>query len=170
MTHLGIGGTLGVDANLAGAVDRLVNRRQYMTPKQLQEQQKNRQDEKQTSSQTRKDTGTSTAGTANIYSSQYSQRSLSIVTSIESSDLLPYVTVITNICKVLMATMQTIANAQSIDVLLDNGDSRNITDAVGNSFVTKTGKILQVIEQTFRYSGDDKEESNDVDYLSGRKI
>ncbi|KAA6391473.1 MAG: hypothetical protein EZS28_013000 [Streblomastix strix] len=55
--------------------------------------------------------------------------------------------------------------AQSIDVLLANGDSKPIIDINGDGFVGKTGKTFQMFEETLRYSGDDEEQSDNEDYL-----
>ncbi|KAA6373837.1 MAG: hypothetical protein EZS28_030636 [Streblomastix strix] len=56
--------------------------------------------------------------------------------------------------------------AQATDVLLDNGDSKPISDITGDGFVAKTGKTLQSVQGVLRHSGDDEESEDDDDYIT----
>ncbi|KAA6382926.1 MAG: hypothetical protein EZS28_021548 [Streblomastix strix] len=69
----------------------------------------------------------------------------------------------------LTYTMFIKSGAQATDVLLADGDSKPITNIVGDGFVARTGKTLQVVQGVLRHSDDDEEQEeseDDEDYIT----
>ncbi|KAA6399588.1 MAG: hypothetical protein EZS28_004886 [Streblomastix strix] len=102
-----------------------------------------------------KDTGTGAKSNFNYFARSNHQHPLNVDLSVANESLV---------------NAAAAANAQATDVLLSNGDSKPISDVVGDGFVVHTGKTLQVIEGTQRRSGDEEEESDDEEYLPRRKL
>ncbi|KAA6355577.1 MAG: hypothetical protein EZS28_048896, partial [Streblomastix strix] len=131
----------------------------------------------------KKDTGTGTGGTSNVYSSATHQHPLNIDPTTANVPLVNATAAANGTsdyyCRNdhvhpqqltydgnVTATKFIKTGGTVNDILLANGDTKVISDIAGDGFVAKTGKTLQSVQGVLRHSGDDEESEDDEDYVT----
>ncbi|KAA6404263.1 MAG: hypothetical protein EZS28_000221 [Streblomastix strix] len=130
-----------------------------------------------------KDSGTGTAGASNVYASSTYQHLLNFDPTVANVPLVNATAAANGTSDfqnrndhvypkqlkqtgLITSTVFIKKGAQATDVLIANGDSKPISDIVGDGFVAKTGQTLQEIQGIQRHSGDDEESEDDEDQIT----